>query len=153
MAVGKRNATKPLVPDMIVENHEGLPILLVEVKLRKADSRTTNQVTNLLREADLPTLYAMIVDPERIEVFVWDGNQLTCPVFSAEAGLILGYYSAYYGSRSHPESGCILNRLPRNPRYFSVNSWMIVNISYDRYLSSRTVVDFGSCEVFSMVFV
>ena len=58
-----------------------------------------------------------------------------------------------YGSRSHPESGCILNRLPRNPRYFSVNSWMIVNISYDRYLSSRTVVDFGSCEVFSMVFV
>src|SRR5271157_6065453 len=56
-------------------------------------------------------------------------------------------------SRSHPESGCILNRLPRNPRYFSVNSWMIVNISYDRYLSSRTVVDFGSCEVFSMVFV
>src|SRR5208337_5031041 len=57
------------------------------------------------------------------------------------------------GSRSHPESGCILNRLPRNPRYFSVNSWMIVNISYDRYLSSRTVVDFGSCEVFSMVFV
>ena len=38
-------------------------------------------------------------------------------------------------------------------RYFSVNSWMIVNISYDRYLSSRTVVDFGSCEVFSMVFV
>ena len=56
-------------------------------------------------------------------------------------------------SRSHPESGCILNRLPRNPRYFSVNSWMIVNISYDRYLSSRTVVDFGSCKVFSMVFV
>ena len=57
------------------------------------------------------------------------------------------------GSRSHPESGCILNRLPRNPRYFSVNSWMIVNISHDRSLSSRTVVDFGSCEVFSMVFV
>ena len=56
-------------------------------------------------------------------------------------------------SRSHPESGCILNRLPRNPRYFSVNSWMIVNISYDRYLSLRTVVDFGSCKVFSMVFV
>ena len=59
----------------------------------------------------------------------------------------------FRGSRSHPESGCILNRLPRNPRYFSVNSWMIVNISYDRYLSSRTVVDFGSCEVFSIVFV
>ena len=47
---------------MIVENHEGLPILLVEVKPRKADSRTTNQVANymhyfqtlLLREADLP---------------------------------------------------------------------------------------------------
>jgi len=104
MAVGKRNATKPLVPDMIVENHEGLPILLVEVKARKADSRTINQVTNylryfqtlFLREANLPTLYAMIVDPERIEVFVWDGNQLTGPVFSAEAGPILGYYSAYY---------------------------------------------------------
>ena len=48
MAVGKRNAAKPLVPDMIVENHEGLPILLVEVKARKADSRTINQVTNYL---------------------------------------------------------------------------------------------------------
>ena len=56
-------------------------------------------------------------------------------------------------SRSHPESGCILNRLPRNPQYFSVNSWMIVNMSYDRQLRSKTVVDFGSCEVFSMVFV
>jgi len=82
MAVGKRNAAKLLVPDMIVENHEGVPILLVEVKATKADSRTTNQVTNymryfqtlLLREADLPALYAMIVDPERIQVFVWDGN-------------------------------------------------------------------------------
>ena len=62
-------------------------------------------------------------------------------------------FASKEGSRSHPESGCILNRLPRNPRYFSVNSWMIVNISYDRYLSSRTVVDFGSCKVFSMVFV
>ncbi len=96
MAVGKRNAAKPLVPDMIVENHEGLPILLVEVKLRKADSRTTNQVTKLLRGADLPALYTMIVDTERIQVFVWDGNQLTGPVFSAEAGPILGYYSKYY---------------------------------------------------------
>ena len=56
-------------------------------------------------------------------------------------------------SRSHPESGCTLNRLPRNPQYFSVNSWMIVNMSYGRYLRSKTVVDFGSCEVFSMVFV
>ena len=36
------------------------------------------------------------------------------------------------GSRSHPKSGCTLNRLPRNPQYFSVNSWMIVNMSYDR---------------------
>lgn len=104
MAVGKRDATKPLVADMIVENHEGLPILLVEVKARKADSRTINQVTNYMRyfqtllprEAGLPALYTMIVDPERIEVFVWDGNQLTGPVFSAEAGPILGYYSAYY---------------------------------------------------------
>jgi transposase len=59
----------------------------------------------------------------------------------------------YKSSRSHPESGCILNRLPRNPQYFSVNSWMIVNMTYDRYLRSKTVVDFGSCEVFSMVFV
>ena len=49
MAVGRRNAAKPLVADMIVENHEGLPILLVEVKARKADSRTINQVTNYMR--------------------------------------------------------------------------------------------------------
>ena len=76
-------------------------------------------------------------------------------VFAIPAGwgdIAIGI-TAPIGSRSHPESGCILNKLPRNPRYFSVNSWMIVNISYDRYLSSRTVVDFGSCEVFSMVFV
>jgi hypothetical protein len=96
MAVGKRNATKLPVADMIVDNHEGLPVLLVEVKPRKANSRTTDQVTALLRYADLPALYAMIVDPERIEVFVWDGNQLTGPAFSAEAGPILGYYSEYY---------------------------------------------------------
>jgi hypothetical protein len=96
MAVGKRNAAKPLAPDMIVENHEGLPILLVEVKPSKADSRTTKKINRLLREADLPAPYAMVVDPERIEVFVWDGNQLTGPVFSAEAGPILGYYSKYY---------------------------------------------------------
>jgi len=97
MAVGKRNAAKGLVPDMIVENHEGLPILLVEVKARKADSRTTTrQITKYLEAADYAALYAMIVDPERIQVFVWDGNQLTGPVFAAEAGPILGYYSEYY---------------------------------------------------------
>jgi hypothetical protein len=97
MAVGKRQKSKPWVTDMIVENHEGLPILLVEVKARKADSRvTTQQITKYLEAADLPALYTMIVDPERIQVFVWDGNQLTGPVFLAEAGPILGYYSEYY---------------------------------------------------------
>src|SRR5271157_2373202 len=96
MAVVKRNATKPGIADIIVENQEGLPVLLVEVKLRRATSLTTDQITALLREADQPALYAMIVDPERIEVFVWDGNHLTGPVFSADAGPILGYYSEHY---------------------------------------------------------
>jgi hypothetical protein len=96
MAVGKRNATKLGIADIIVENQEGLPVLLVEVKRSKADSRTTDQVTKYLRGADLPAIYTMIVDPERIEVFVWDGNQLTGPVFSAEASPILKYYSEYY---------------------------------------------------------
>jgi len=97
MAVGKRHKSKPWITDMIVENHEGVPILLVEVKAREADSRaTTQQITKYLEAADLPALYTMIVDPERIRVFVWDGNQLTGPVFSADAGPILGYYSEYY---------------------------------------------------------
>ena len=95
----------------------------------------------------------MGVDPTVVSrAAIWS-DILTLAEIACFSGVRNSLQNAFLGSRSHPESGCILNRLPRNPRYFSVNSWMIVNISYDRYLSSRTVVDFGSCEVFSMVFV
>ena len=93
------------------------------------------------------------IHPRQLDAWYRTLDQLHAAKGQIEVALYHRLRDLFSRSRSHPESGCILNRLPRNPRYFSVNSWMIVNISYDRYLSSRTVVDFGSCKVFSMVFV
>jgi len=62
MAVGKRHKSKPWITDMIVENHEGVPILLVEVKAREADSRaTTQQITKYLEAIDLLTRCSFLV--------------------------------------------------------------------------------------------
>jgi len=52
------------------------------------------------------------------------------------------------GNRSHPESGCILNRLPGNPWHFSVNPCSIVNASCAEFLISLTVVNYRSYKVF-----
>ena len=51
-------------------------------------------------------------------------------------------------NRSHPESGCILNRLPGNPWHFSVNPCSIVNASCAESLISLTVVNYRSYKVF-----
>jgi len=52
------------------------------------------------------------------------------------------------GNRSHPESGCILNKLPGNPWHFSVNPCSIVNASCAESLISLTVVNYRSYKVF-----
>ena len=56
-------------------------------------------------------------------------------------------------NRSHPESGCILNRLPGNPWHFSVNPCSIVNASCAYCVMSLTVVNYRSYKVFINMFV
>ena len=57
------------------------------------------------------------------------------------------------GNRSHPESGCILNRLPGNPWHFSANPCSIVNASCAYCVMSLTVVNYRSYKVFINMFV
>ena len=51
-------------------------------------------------------------------------------------------------NRSHPESGCILNRMLGNPWHFSVNPCSIVNTTYAESLISLTVVNYQLYKVF-----
>jgi hypothetical protein len=97
MAIGKRTVHRLRPADMVVEDHDGRPVLLTEVRSTGTDPhKAASQLTEYLQGLGLPIPYAMMVDPEHIQVFVWDGDHLTGPVLSIEAAPILRYYSGYY---------------------------------------------------------
>jgi hypothetical protein len=97
MAIGKRTAHRGRTADLLVEDHDGQAILVVEVKSTGTDPhKATSQLTQYLEDLGVTVPYAMVVDPERIQIFVWDGDHLTGPVLSIEAAPILRYYSGYY---------------------------------------------------------
>jgi hypothetical protein len=42
------------------------------------------------------TPFGMLVDPDRIEIYRWEENRLSGPIYSAETASIFRYYSEYY---------------------------------------------------------
>jgi hypothetical protein len=84
--------------DIIAENQNGIPILVVEVKSRLRSDIEKPQLVEWLSNLDVVPPFAMIVDPQYIRVFRWDGKHLEETV-RLSAREIFTRYDDAFGSR------------------------------------------------------
>ena len=93
MAGSKSRARVLRAADMVVEGRDGRPVLLVEVKVRRLDARSTSSLIHELGSSGPLVPFAMIVDPDRIQVFQRQEEHLVGPVLTMKASPVLRYYS------------------------------------------------------------
>jgi hypothetical protein len=90
-------APRPIV-DLLVVDRADHPILIGETKSRPVSEPVAlAQLEAYIALADLKVPFVMIADPERIKIFRGGEGLKEPPIFSADTGPILGYYSSYFG--------------------------------------------------------
>jgi hypothetical protein len=98
-AMPTKKRVKPYRPivDLLVVDREDRPILIGEVKSRPLpEPLALEQLEHYVVLAELTVPFLMIADPEHIKIFRGGEGLKNQPVFSAETGSILGFYSRYY---------------------------------------------------------
>lgn len=91
-------------PDIIVRNLEGQTVLLVEVKATqrkggKANPSALAQLKSQLQAANVKIPFAMLADLENIEIFQWDGANLSEPVTVLKTATVLNHYDPEFSSK------------------------------------------------------
>jgi hypothetical protein len=83
--------------DVLVMDSEDRPVLLGEVKDQVGLPLAEDlQLTKYLGAMDSVVPFGMLVDPDSIRFYRWDGEHLSGPVLSTETASILRYYSSYF---------------------------------------------------------
>lgn len=92
--------------DIIAFSKNGEPILLVEVKTNELKStnylyvkKTINKLVYYLKLADNLIPFAMLVTLEDIQIYEWDGINLSKPLAYLKTADILSYYEAEFSSK------------------------------------------------------
>lgn len=91
-------------PDIIASNREGQTVLVVEVKATKLKDSKTKQwaiekLKSYLQVANPKIPFAMLADLEDIEIFQWDGVNLSEPVSILKTATVLNHYDPEFSSK------------------------------------------------------
>lgn len=86
-----------MIADIVAANRNGVPILVVEVKARQTRD-AQSQLRELLRGLDSVPPYAMIVDPESIQLYSWDGDRLD-ETARLDARYVFARYDETFGAK------------------------------------------------------
>lgn len=89
------------IADIIAQNREGQPVLLVEVKANtlKAKDIAISQLKLYLQAANINIPFAMLVDIEDIQVFQWHEANLSEPIVSVKTADVLNYYDPEFSGK------------------------------------------------------
>ena len=91
--------------DIIARNRQGQTVLLVEVKatkLKKSSATKQSAIEYLksyLQIGNTKIPFAMLADLENIEIFQWDGANLSEPVSVLNTAAILNHYDPEFSSK------------------------------------------------------
>lgn len=95
-----------VLADIIAFSNNGEPILLVEVKtsgLKSANNlyiaKAMDKLVSYLKLADKLIPFAMLVTLEDIQIYEWDGINLSKPLAYLRTADILSYYEAEFSSK------------------------------------------------------
>jgi hypothetical protein len=101
--IGEPRRRTPIMADLVAQDREGRPVLLVPVKSAPAvGDAVVARMMDSLRASLVP--FGMIVDPERIQLFRSDADQPESPVLTLDTRAILSHYDEDYRG-GDPESG------------------------------------------------
>lgn len=92
--------------DIIAFSENNEPILLVEVKSNELKNKNNSytqkaikQLTSYLNATDKLIPFAMLVTPEIIQIFQWDGVNLSNPIVCLQTADVLTYHEAEFKSK------------------------------------------------------
>lgn len=89
------------IADIIAQNREGQPVLLVEVKANtlKAKDIAISQLKLYLQAANINIPFAMLVDLEDIQIFQWHEANLSEPIVSVKTADVLNCYDPEFSGK------------------------------------------------------
>lgn len=88
--------------DIIAFNKDNEPILLVEVKSNELKSKNNlynqaiEQIIFYLNVANKLIHFGMLVTPENIQIYQWDGINLSKPILCLQTADVLSHYEAEF---------------------------------------------------------
>lgn len=92
--------------DVVAFSKNGEAVLLVEVKSNEPNfknnayiQRAIEQIISYLRKADKLIPFAMLVTLKTIQVYQWDGINLSKPLIYLQTADVLSYYEAEFESK------------------------------------------------------
>jgi hypothetical protein len=88
--------------DLIVEDREDKPILIVEVKSVESGADGLFQLIAYLQSADPPIPFGMLVDPERIRLVSQDVSNPSSPVIELSSVDVLQNYDPEFEGMNTP---------------------------------------------------
>ena len=89
-----------LTADILAFDRLDKPVLLVEIKARHTSiERGKERLAHYLQSAATLIPFGMIVTERSIQVFRWDGQQLSEPVFESSTAKILSVYDPEFSQK------------------------------------------------------
>lgn len=99
MKTEKLETAPQLFADIVVWDSNGQPVLLVEAKARAAGHKCIDQLIFYLQAVDRLISFAMLVNLEDIQIFQWNGTNLSGPVSSLKTAAVLQHYDLEFSSK------------------------------------------------------
>jgi hypothetical protein len=86
--------------DIMALDAAGKPVLIAEVKLgHLVQGASKEQLARYLDASDVKVPFAMLVTETNIEIFQWDGQHLSAPIFKADTAGILNAYDPEFSQK------------------------------------------------------
>ena len=86
--------------DIVAFDAADKPLLIAEIRARRAiDEAAREQLVALLHAAPASVSFALLADLGRIQIFGWNGQKLSQPLFEASTAEVLSFYDAEFGDK------------------------------------------------------
>ena len=85
--------------DLVALDRDERIVLLVEFRGGAAEQKAISDLTSYFKAANMVIPFAMLVDLEDIQIFQWDGANLSEPISSLKTAAVLSHYEPEFSSK------------------------------------------------------
>lgn len=93
------NRSRPIQADLVAKDKHGRIVLLVEYLGGATEAKALKDVKSYLAAANSPIPFAMLVDVNQIQIFKWDGTNLSSAVSRLKSADVLSHYEPEFSNK------------------------------------------------------